>query len=267
MARVTKTEGRAMIRIATIALFAVLATAGGAYAIDHGNLDEGRPLRLEDAYPIAHGEFAIETGGGFTLQRRGADRGLFPIELLYGALPNLQVGIGTALSTDPREIDDRPKSGDLRLSALYNFNQETLTLPAFAVKLSLDAPTGVDAHGFGVEPKGIVTKSIERLSLHLNAGYEFITSSHEDERDGRYKLAIGASYPVGAPRFTRATLLGDVFAEQSSRHGEPTTVGIELGLRYQLTPRIVWDVGVGTEFAGPANRSKFSFNTGLSFGF
>jgi len=256
-----------MIRISIIVLFTVLATAGSVCAIDHGNLDEGRPLRLEDAYPIAYGEFAIEAGGGFTLQRRGADRGLFPVELLYGPLPNLQVGLGTVLSTDPREIDDRPKSGDLRLSALYNFNQETLTLPAFAVKLSLDAPTGVDAHGFSVEPKGIVTKSIERLSLHLNAGYEFITSSHEDERDGRYKLAIGASYPVGAPRFTRPTLLGDVFAEQSSRHGEPTTVGTELGLRYQLTPRIVWDVGVGTEFAGPANRSKFSFNTGLSFGF
>src|SRR5262249_52001642 len=169
-----------MMRVATITLLDVLAVVGSAYAIDHGNLDEGRPLRLEDAYPIAHGEFAIEAGGGFTLQRRGADRGVFPVELLYGPLPNLQVGIGTVLSTDPREVDDRPKSGDLRFHALYNFNQETLTLPAFAVKLSLDAPTGVDAHGFAVEPKGIVTKSIERLSLHLNAGYEFITSTHED---------------------------------------------------------------------------------------
>jgi hypothetical protein len=255
------------MRIATIALLVVLTSAASAYAIDHKNLDEGRPLRSEDAYPIAHGEFAIEAGMGFTLQRQGADRGLFPVELLYGPLPNLQVGIGTMLSTDPHEIDDRPKSGDLRLSALYNFNQETLTLPAFAVKLGLDAPTGVDAHGFGVEAKGIVTKSVERLSLHLNAGYEFVTSGRADERDGRYKLAIGASYPVGAPRFTRATLVGDVFAEQSSHRGDPTTVGTEVGLRYQLTPRIVWDVGVGTEFAGPAERSRFSFTTGLSFGF
>jgi Putative MetA-pathway of phenol degradation len=255
-----------MIRIA-IALLVVLGTSGGAYAIDHKNLDEGRPLRLEDAYPIAHGEFAIEAGAGFTLQRRGADRGLFPVELLYGPLPNLQVGVGTLLSTDPHEIDDRPKSGDLGFSALYNFNQETIALPAFAVKLGLDTPTGVDAHGFGVEAKGIVTKSIERLSLHLNAGYEFLTASRDDERDGRYHLVIGASYPVGAPRFTRATLIADVFAEQSSRHGDPTTVGTEIGLRYQLTPRIVWDVGVGTEFAGPAERSRFSFTTGFSFGF
>jgi hypothetical protein len=216
------------MRIATIALLVVLTSAASAYAIDHKNLDEGRPLRSEDAYPIAHGEFAIEAGMGFTLQRQGADRGLFPVELLYGPLPNLQVGIGTMLSTDPHEIDDRPKSGDLRLSALYNFNQETLTLPAFAVKLGLDAPTGVDAHGFGVEAKGIVTKSVERLSLHLNAGYEFVTSGRADERDGRYKLAIGASYPVGAPRFTRATLVGD-HRRDRGRASVPTHPPYRLG--------------------------------------
>jgi hypothetical protein len=254
--------------IVVVVLGIIAAAAGGAEAIDHKNLDEGRPVRLEDAYPIGHGEIAIETGAGFALLKHGPDaRGFFPIEILYGALSNLQLGIGSTLFTDPHETDDRPKSGDLRASALYNFNQETLTLPAFAVKLGLDAPTGVDAHGFGIEAKGIVTKSFERLSLHLNAGYEFITSSREDERDGRYKLAIGASYPVGAPRFTRATLIGDVFAEQSSRRGDRTTVGTEVGLRYQLTPSIVWDAGVGTEFAGPAARSKFSFTTGLSFGF
>src|SRR5438876_4032854 len=218
---------------------AVCLLLGGALvsevaAIDHKNLDENRPLRLEDAYPIASGEIAVEMGVGFTLQGRGSNRGVFPVELLWGALPNLQVGIGTLLSTDPREIDDRPKSGDVRLSALYNFNQETLTLPAFAIKLGLDAPTAIGARGFAIEAKGIVTKSIERLSLHLNAGYEFLTSTRDDERDGRYKLALGASYPVGAPQFTRATLVGDVFAEQAIRRGEPTTVGTELGVRYQL---------------------------------
>ena len=63
-----------MIRIGTIALLVVLGTSATVYALDHKNLDEGRPVRLEDAYPIAHGEFAIEAGAGFTLQRRGADR-------------------------------------------------------------------------------------------------------------------------------------------------------------------------------------------------
>ena len=90
-------------------------------------------------------------------------------------------------------------------------------------------PTGVDARGYSVEVKGIVTKSVERLSLHLNAGYEFLTDTRDDERDGRYELALGFSYPVGAPQFTRATLVGDVFAEQAGHRGESTTVGTEVG--------------------------------------
>jgi hypothetical protein len=35
---------------------------------------------LEDAYAIADGEIAIEVGGGFTLQRRGSNQGVFPAE-------------------------------------------------------------------------------------------------------------------------------------------------------------------------------------------
>src|SRR5437867_2535862 len=114
-----------MIRGIVAGALVVLGASGGiAEAIDHTNLDEGRPLRLEDAYAIAHGEISVETGAGFTLLERGPHRGLFPVEILYGALPNLQLGLGSTLLTDPGASDDRPKSGDLRASALYNFNQE-----------------------------------------------------------------------------------------------------------------------------------------------
>ncbi len=256
-----------MITRVLMSVLVVAMTTGDVYAIDHTNLDEGHPLRLEDAYAIADGEIALEAGGGFTLQRRGSNRGIFPAEVLYGAFPNLQVAVGTTLSNDPRGIEDRPKSGDLQVSALYNFNQETIALPAFALKGALDTPTGVDAQGYGIELKGIITKSIGRLRLHLNAGYEFFTATPRGDQNGRYKFALGASWPIGAPQFTRVTLVGDVFAEQSTRRGEAIFVGTEIGLRYQLTPRMVWDVGIGTEFDGPTHRSDLVLRTGFSFGF
>lgn len=240
---------------------------GATLAIDHKNLDEGRPLRLDDAYAISTGEIAVEMGAGFTLQRRGADQGVFPVELLFGALPNLQIGIGTVFFTDPREIDEPTKSGNLDVSVLYNFNQETLVLPAFGAKVGVNLPTGVDSHGVEVVVKGIVTRSFERLSVHLNAGYGFLTDATRGERDGRYELLLGASVPLGAPTYTRATLVADIFTEQSLRPGEANVVGSEIGVRYQLTPTIVWDLGLGTEFAGPADRSRLFFNTGLSLGF
>ncbi len=249
-------------------LLAILVWVGAekADAIDHKNLDENRPLRVEDAYPIATGEIAIEVGGGLTIQRHGESRGVFPIEILYGALPNLQLGMGTTLLTDPSETDE-VKSGDLKLSGLYNFNQETLTLPALGFKLTLDLPTGVASSGVDVGLKGIVTKSFDRLSFHFNAAYTFVNGTRADARDGRYQFILGASYPVGAPKYTRTTLIGDLFIEQASQRGKPDTFGAEIGLRHQLTPRVVLDAGIGTELAGPGNLSPFFLTTGVSLGF
>jgi Putative MetA-pathway of phenol degradation len=257
-----------MLRRSLLVLgLSMAVTSAPVDAIDHKNLDEGRPLRLDDAYAISTGEIEIEAGAGVTVPRRGTARGVFAVEVLYGALPNFQIGIGSTLSTDPRTIDEPAKSGDLALSALYNFNQETLTLPALGVKLEVNLPTGVKSNGVEVEVKGIVTKSVDRLSLHLNAGYQFLTDAARDERDGRYELVLGASYPIGAPRYTRATLIADVFTEQAIHPGQDNVVGAEVGVRYQLTPRLVWDVGGGTEFAGARDRAQFFFTTGISFGF
>jgi Putative MetA-pathway of phenol degradation len=237
-----------------------------AFAIDHDNLDEGRPLRLEDAYPIAAGEWALETGAGLSAQRKSRARGLFPVEVLYG-LPNLQVSVGTTLLTDPKQIEEQTKSGDLQLSGLYNFNQETLTMPAFGIRVTLNTPTGTDSSGLDVRVKGLVTKSFDRLSVHFNPAYELFSGTKPFERDGRYELALGASYPVGAPKHTLTTILGDVFTEQALRRGDPQTVGAEVGVRHQWTPWTVLDAGVGTEFAGPSTRSSFFATVGVSVGF
>jgi hypothetical protein len=147
-----------------------LVAAGNTQAIDHSNLDEGRPLRLEDPYPIAHGEWAIEAGVGFLSERQGSDHGILPIEFLYGAAPNLHLRLGATLSTDPHEVDEPTRSGDLQLGGLYNFNQETLALPAFGFEAVLNLPSGVDSSGLDARVKGLVTKSFDRLSLHANGG-------------------------------------------------------------------------------------------------
>ena len=238
-----------------------------ALAIDHKNLDKGRPLRIEDAYPIASGEWALETGVGYSVERRSSDHALFPFEILYGAFPNTQLGLGTTLFTNPRNVDGPEKSGDLHLSGLYNFNQETLTLPAFGLKGTVSFPTGVRSSGADFELTGLITKSFERLNLHFNPGYEFVGGADAGERSGLYKFTLGASYPIGAPRYTRTVLLGDVFTEQSSRHGESNVWGAEIGFRHQMTRRLVLDFGVGSEFAGPSWRSPFFVTAGLSFGF
>lgn len=236
-------------------------------AIDHANLDEGRPLRLEDPYPIAHREWALEAGVGYSVERRSKDRAFFPVEILYGAFPNTQLGIGSTLLTDPRDLDVSRKSGDLRLSGLYNFNQESLTLPAFGLKAAVDFPSGVRSSGTDFEITGLVTKSFHRVSLHFNPAYEIIGGADPGERDGRYKMTLGASYPLGAPTYTRTTLIGDLFTEQAVRRRESNVWGAEVGFRHQMTQRLVLDFGVGSEFAGPAQRTQLFVTSGFSLGF
>lgn len=248
-------------------LMLVCLTAAPAWAVDHNNLDEGRPLRIEDAYPIAYGELSVESGARFSLNRRSPDRFSFPIEFLYGAYWNLHVGLASTLVTEPRTIDESEKSGDLHAFALYNLNQETLRLPALAAKLSGDFPTGVRSQGVDTELKGIVTRSFGTVRTHLNVGYEFIGSAGNGERDGRYEIVLGGQYPLGSPHSFATTLVADLFTQQSVGSGESNPTGLEVGLRRQIAPLVVVDVGVGTEFAGPAERTPFFVTVGASVGF
>jgi hypothetical protein len=245
----------------------LLGLPATASAIDHDNLDEGRPLRVEDAYPIPAGEWALETGAGLSDQRKSRSRGFFPLDVLYGLAPNLQVSLGTALFTDPKRVEEQTKSGDLQLSGLYNFNQETLNLLALGLRLTLNLPTGTKSSGVDFRIKGLVTKSIGRLSVHFNPAYEVFSGTKPLERDGRYDLALGVSYPAGAPKHTLTTILGDLFTEQAPRRGDPQIAGAEIGIRHQWTPWTVLDAGVGTEFAGPVNRASVFFTAGFSIGF
>jgi hypothetical protein len=236
-------------------------------AIDHSNLDERRPLRLEDPYPLAHGEFAFEGGLGARFERFGPNRGEFFGELLYGAFPNFHAGLGAVFESSPGSVEGFEKSGDIRLDALYNFNQETVDLPAIAVKVTVNFPSGVDSAGTDMTLKALLAKSVDRLTFHFNGAYTVITGTRDSERGGQYEILLGASYPLGAPQNTRVTVLADVLTRQSVFRGEKNVYGVEVGVRYQLGTQTVLDAGAGSEFAGPRERAPFYFTSGLSIGF
>jgi hypothetical protein len=266
MTNTQNTEGELKMSrvLMLIALVFLTNSASAAFAIDHKNLDENRPLLLQDVYPIAEGEWAFEAGAGLLSRRRNSEQIFFPFQLLYGALPNLQAEIGTTFFTDPHTVDEPHRSGDLSLSVLYNLNQETLAIPGLGIKGTVILPTGVDSAGVDAEIAALITKSFYRLSMHFNAAYEFVSGREDGERPGRYRFVIGPSYPIGAPLHTRTTLLADLFMKQSARDGEGEIIGSEAGFRYQLTERLVVDAGAGSEFSGPGDRSQFYINAGIS---
>ena len=164
-----------------------LATAP-LFALDHDNLDPNRPIGMEDAYAIPKGEIGLEGGVRFNDRREGRTQVTFQPQIIYGAFANTQIEIQGDLFTDPRSIVGANKSGDLHLGVLYNFNTETLMLPALAVRVEADLPTGVNSRGVDTQLTGILTRSFGRLRVHLNAGYTVVGSPQGQERPGAYRV-------------------------------------------------------------------------------
>jgi hypothetical protein len=235
--------------------------------LDHDNLDPNRPIQMEDAYAIPKGEIGVESGVRFNDRRAGRTGFVFQPQIIYGALENTQIEIQSDVFSDPSSLVGPNKSGDLHVGVLYNFNTETLTLPAFAMRVEADLPTGVNSRGIDAQITGILTRSFGRLRCHFNAGYTFIGSVQGQERNGQYRLIAAVSYPIGYPRRFRETLIFDVYTRQSDLVSRRNNTGVEMGLRHQLSSRVVFDMGIGTEFYGPSDRAAVTGTVGASVGF
>ena len=249
-----------------LVLASLLLPQTGA-ALDHDNLDPNRPIGMEDAYAIPKGEIGLEGGVRFNDRREGRTRVTFQPQIIYGAFDNAQVEIQGDLMTEPNTLAGGNKSGDLHLGLLYNFNTETLALPAFAARVEVDLPTGVNSKGVDTQMTGILTRSFGRLRVHLNAGYTVLGAPQGQERPGAYRAVAAASYPLGYPTSFRDTLIASVYTRQSDLRGQRNNTGVEIGLRHQLTSRIVLDGGIGTEFDGPSDRAALLGTVGVSVGF
>jgi len=238
-----------------------------ARALDHDNLDPNRPIAIEDAYVIPKGEIGVEGGMTFNDRKEGKSRFGFQPQIIYGAFENTQIEIMTGLVTEPSTVAGDDKSGDLSVAALYNVNTETVNLPAFAARVEVGFPTGVRSKGIDTELTGVMTRSFGRWRTHLNLGYTFLGSPQQNERSGAYRIVAAVSYPLGYPMSFSDTIIVNLFTRQSDLAGQANPTGVGMGLRHQVSSRVVLDGGIGTEFLGPSDRSIFFSTIGLSVGF
>jgi hypothetical protein len=71
---------------------------------------------------------------------------------------------------------------------------------------------------------------------HLCAGYTVLGVPRSLERNGFYRLLTALSYPIGYPYRFRETLIVALYARQSDLVPNPTTRGLQIGIRH---PRLV----------------------------
>lgn len=209
-------------------------------AADHSNLEEGLPTHVEDAYPVAYRSREVQAVFSYESTDESEDRLTIEPRLEVGVCRNTQVTLRAPFYAGSA---DRSGSGDIGLGGLYNFNTETLVLPAFAIAGEAEFPSGKSSSGVDTTLKFIVTKSVTSSGLdrvHLNLAWRHNGSAEPDESSDRLVGVVGYSRRLNADTI----VVADYVREEAETEGEAANI-VELGVRRQLTPLTVLSLGVG----------------------
>jgi hypothetical protein len=92
---------------------------------------------------------------------------------------------------------------------------------------------------------------------------EFVPSAAAGDNKTRLGAVLGYTKPLGYPRHFDTTGLAELSLKQGERRGDPAVAGIGVGIRRQISPRSVLDVGLQSELTG-RDRVPLRFMVGYS---
>ena len=246
-----------------ILLLAVALSIAPALAVDHDNIDANHPLDFDDAETIAYRERALEFGGALGLGDGNVKVG-GDVEFLSGFARNWHLNIGASPGYD-RRFD----AGEVEIGVQHNFNRETLGTPAFGARIDAILPTARDSSGVDFRLRGIASRKFGRYGrLHFNADLEINNSPNAGERRTLPGVIVGYSTPIGFPKRFNRTLVAQVGYRAAPEKGDYGLVNIGIGLRQQVTPRSVFDIGIKSDLVGSGDdRENLRLIAGYSTAF
>lgn len=229
--------------LATAALAACSVRAAHAQ-IDYRNLDDDRPVHVEDAYPLER--FAFEFLSPYRVERGkdGSTLHAFIPELEYGLFRNFQLGLKLPVAGSDAGAPGAMQWGlsGMRLFALYNFNTESRLLPALSLRADATLPVGsLGGSRTRGSLKALATRSFGQSRVHLNAEYGFGRDGGTAVVEGTDRWWYGAA--VDRTLFRHSTLVvAEVYVLRTA-NSAPVDVNSSIGLRYQWNPMTVLDLG------------------------
>jgi hypothetical protein len=257
-----------------LALLALpLLASRGAAQTDYYNTDAGRPIAVEDAYPIEYRALEFQIAP-LRLERAGGgvySWGVEP-EIAAGLLPRTQLEVGFPLVYTDHGLGERSTGlAGIEIAALHNLNVETM-IPALALGAEVLLPVG----GLGPERaypsvKGIMTKTFSGARFHLNGQYTFgddllvlepAGGAHGAGEIARWMGGIAVDHTLPL----RSLLLtAEVVARQPLVEASELEWNTAAGARYQWSPRVAVDGGAGYRLTGD-NGWFATFGAALSIG-
>jgi hypothetical protein len=266
--------------LALASIAAVVTVVGPAAPLaaqtDYYNTDAGRPIQIEDAYPVERRAFEIQVAPLRLERARGGvyHWGIEP-EIAFGILPRTQVELGVPLAFVDAGATGRASGlAGVDLSVLHNLNVET-AIPALGVAAGVLLPAGNlgpdEAHA---SVKGIATRTFTWARFHVNAEYTFgselaaNTGSDESIGAGAVELsrwmagvAVDRTFPLRSILVT-----AELVAREPLRADENIEWNVGAGLRYQFRPRWALDGGAGRRLAGDDRAWYVTFGSAYAFG-
>src|SRR5579872_7386764 len=156
-----------------IAVLLLLVAGPLAAQTEYHELEAGRPVGVEDAFPTARQAIEIQLAPATVEQfGNGLTRATFEPAISYGILPRTDIELFAPFIF--REHGETPTHGvtQFGIAGLYNFNNESRLLPAFAVKGEIAFPAGGSpTSGTLYEGRAIATRTFGGFRVHLNVGY------------------------------------------------------------------------------------------------
>ena len=246
-------------------LLAIISTAAGAQT-DYYNTDRGRPLAVEDAYPVERRAFEVQAAPlRLERARGGVYTWGFEPELAYRIAPRTHLEVGLPVAVIDGVGARRAGLTGLHVSMLHNLNVET-SIPALALVASAALPVGgLAGEENYLSLKGIATRTLSWARFHANGEY---TLGDSDSSGGvveasRWSAGISAdkTFPL------RSLLVGaELVAEQPLEETEDVGLSAALGTRYQLTPRWAVDAGFGKRLTGSDQSWFITVGSAYAFG-
>jgi hypothetical protein len=241
---------------------------------DYFNLDDERPVAVEDALPLERYAFELQVAPA-RVEREvgGATVWSLTPELAYGVLPRTDIALhlGIAAVTGDDSAHDVSGVSGLEVVLFHQLNRESLSLPALALSGGAAFPVGGLAGGSTrATVKAIASRSLRGLRrgtrIHANAAYTFgdeeQNGSSVEARRWFAGLAIDHTFV-----FQSLLIIGNLFADQPLTEGTGTRWIAGAGIRYQLGPRMAIDAGFERRIGDEGPDWAFTIGTANAFSF
>ena len=261
-----------IVLVAALGVLTCIAARSLAAQTDYYNTDRGRPAQIEDAYATERHAFELKLAPVRLERSNGGtyDWGVEP-EIAYGILPRTQVEVGVPIAyMDLGGAGRRSGIAGIDLSLMYNLNVESRTLPALGVRADVLAPVGNLAPDRAYASlTGIATRTYSWMRFHVNGQYTFgakpkvaTETTIRAVEQSRWLAGVAAdkTFPLSS-----LLLTGEVFAQQPLASSAPVEYTVGTGVRYQRSPTLAVDAGIGRRLTGDDRAWYVTFGTAYAF--